>query len=141
MRQRKDLDSAEKAVDAAKRKEMRRIFEFSQEVYGNNPNLTQEEVAECLKRIKRDLVESTFWERANNYIPIAVGPRVAHVRMADPIDVSKALQDNGGDSAELRAKLLQDTQASMQRKLDELVGQLDEKMQRFSGANPFFRVP
>lgn len=137
VRKNKDGDPQVRKDDFARLKEMRRLFEFSQDLYGREM-LTQEEIAECLKRTKRDLVNATTLERVSNYIPIAVGPRVAHVRIAEPIDVSEMLEKCGGDSPQLRQKILEQVRENMQSRLDRLDAELQPKVSRYSRPNPFY---
>ena len=139
IRKSKDTDPAIRKEDQAKIREMRRLMEFSEELYGAE-TLTQDEIAESLKRNKRDLICSSFLEVASNYIPIAVAKRVAHVRVPEPINVSELLDQAGGDSPELREELLQRTHQQMQDKLTELAAELRPSQEPFVRRNPLHRT-
>ncbi len=104
--------------------ELRRIYTTSPDLYGG-PELTQEQIAESLKRILREIVDNRLVETRTGkdvfrkVMPRPVGRSVIHVRLADPVRVDEAVRA-GEDEAELTDKLLTETHASMQRRVDEL---------------------
>ncbi|WP_256752805.1 hypothetical protein [Mesorhizobium sp. Mes31] len=50
-----------------------------------NPRITQEEMAEHLKRIRNDYCRGGLRDTMNRFIPQPVGPRRAHIRVPDPL--------------------------------------------------------
>lgn len=128
----------QKKHDDDKLKEMRRLFEFSEELYGTK-TLTQEEIAESLKRVKRDLIRDSSREIFRNYFPVAVGQRSACIRAAEPVNVSEALSLAGGDSPEFRVELLKEVHSRMQKRLTELKEELHPSQSRYERPNPFCR--
>src|SRR4051812_24463154 len=72
------------ASDRAKVEEAMRLGGFCREAYARKP-LTQEEIAESLKRHRATLVRRGWRNVLHNYLPSAIGPRVVHVRVPEPI--------------------------------------------------------
>jgi hypothetical protein len=70
--------------DRAKVEEAMRLGGFCREAYARKP-LTQEEIAESLKRHRATLVRRGWRNVLHNYLPSALGPRVVHVRVPEPI--------------------------------------------------------
>ena len=75
--------------DRAKVEEAIRLCGFSRDVYAHQP-LTQEEMAESLKRHRATLVRRGWKNALHNYLPKPLGPRVVHVRVPEPILVDSA---------------------------------------------------
>ena len=72
--------------DRAKVDEAIRLGGFSRDVYARKP-LTQEQMAESLKRHRATLVRRGWRNVLHNFLPTPLGPRVAHVRVPEPIPV------------------------------------------------------
>src|SRR5204863_2437398 len=85
--------------------EIRRLDTFQAEVYAT-PSLSQEQIAETLKRTKRDLVSFTTMDGIRNMLPVAVGWRKVLLRCGDPINVRERLENHRGESQELSDELL-----------------------------------
>lgn len=93
-------------------KTLRRAIRFTPAWYPGE-RLTQEQVAENIKRLRADYCFTGWRDDLHRFVPRPVGPRVAHVRVADPIDVTLVA------SASTEATLA-DLRSRMQRALDEL---------------------
>ena len=72
--------------------------------------VTQEELAEHIKRIRNDHCKGSFRDTLNRYVPRPAGPRTAIIRVPEPI----AMHDSDGSVEEALALL----QARMQEALD-----------------------
>jgi hypothetical protein len=120
--------------DRARVAEAVRLGGFSADVY-DRPTLTQEEIAESLKRLRASLVRDGLRNALRNALPKPYGPRVAHIRVPEPIriDVSRA-----DDASRYRDDLLALTRATMQRRLDALGREIAPERDRFRVANPFY---
>ena len=70
---------------------------FSRDVYARKP-LTQEQMAESLKRHRASLVRRGWKNTLHNFLPAPHGPRVAHVRVPEPILVDAARAASGGQA-------------------------------------------
>jgi hypothetical protein len=116
--------------------EIRRLDTFQAEVYATE-SLTQEQIAETLKRTKRDLVNKTGWDGLRNVLPVAVGWRKVILRCGDPINVRERLEQHRGESRELSDELLVEFRRRMQAKLDELIALSKPVTDRFARPNPF----
>ena len=73
--------------DLALAREIERLGRFSAAVYGGD-SLTQEQIAESLQQIRSSLVTRGWRNALHNLVPVAVAPRVARIRVPDPIEVS-----------------------------------------------------
>jgi hypothetical protein len=104
---------------------IRRLGDFAFE----KPTITQEDVAEHLKRLRNDLCKGTWRDAANKFIPQPVARRHAHVRLLEPVEV------HGGEDP---AHLMGLVRHAMQAALDDINAGL-EIAGRVSWANPFYR--
>jgi len=50
-----------------------------------NPRITQEEIAEHLKRIRNDYCKGSLYDTINRFVPQPAGPRCAHIRVPEPL--------------------------------------------------------
>jgi hypothetical protein len=116
--------------------EIRRLDTFQAEVYGT-AMLSQEQIAETLKRTKRDLVNFTVMDGIRNMLPVAAGWRKVILRCGDPINVRERVEAHGGQTQELVDELLVEFRGRMQNKLDELIAVSKPVTDRFARANPF----
>src|SRR6185503_11227728 len=73
--------------DLAMAEEAKRLGKFTREVYGARPELTQEEIGECLKRLRADLLKGGLGNAVENMAPKPYGTRTLHVRVPEPIRV------------------------------------------------------
>jgi hypothetical protein len=84
------------ASDRARVDEAIRLCGFSRESYARAP-LTPEEIAESLKRHRATLMRRGWINVIHNFLPRPFGPRVAHVRVPEPIlvDPVRAVKEPG----------------------------------------------
>lgn len=68
-------------------------------------DMTQEQAAEHLKRIRTDWCAGTWRDSLNRFVPRPVGPRRAVIRVAEPIPVHDWNGDAGSLTDELRRRL------------------------------------
>ncbi len=116
--------------------EIRRLDTFQAEVYATE-SLTQEQIAETLKRTKRDLVKATFLDGLRNVLPVAAGWRKGLLRCGDPINVRERVEQHRGDIDDLSDELVIEFRQRMQAKLDELIALSKPVTQQFARPNPF----
>jgi hypothetical protein len=102
---------SELTSDRAKVEEAMRLGGFCREVYARKP-LTQEQIAESLKRHRATLVKRGWKNVLHNFLPTPFGPRVVHVRVPEPILVDPMRADREG--AEYSKVLLAMTHERMQ---------------------------
>jgi hypothetical protein len=91
-----------------------------------NPEVSQEEIAEHIKRIRNDYCSGTFRDTFNAFVPQPVGPRRAIIRAPEPI----ALHAWRGTAQEAMAEL----RHGMQAKLDGINAGLSPRHEK----NPFW---
>ena len=125
--------------DRARVSEAARLGGFAAAIY-DTPTLAQEEIAESLKRLRASLVRGGPRNTVHNALPKPHGPRIAHLRVPDPlrIDAARASAD-GAARASYRDELLARTRNAMQQQLDALGHELASETDRFRHANPFYR--
>lgn len=116
--------------------EIRRLDTFQAEVYATG-SLTQEQIAETLKRTKRDLVNVTLLDGLRNVIPVAAGWRKVILRCGDPINVRERVEQHRGDVEDLSDELVVEFRRRMQAKLDELIAMSKPVTGQFARPNPF----
>lgn len=112
----RDVDAARR--DRERLAELQRLQGFDPALY-DRPALAPERIAEVLKRIRSALATRGFANALHNTVPVAVAPRVAHVRVPEPIAVHEALAV-ATDEARARAELLDGLRARLQRGVDAL---------------------
>ncbi len=93
-----------------------------------SPTITQEEVAEHLKRIRNDWCFGTLRDVMNAYLPQPVARRVAHIRILPPFEVT---------GAETAADLMGSVRESLQVALDKVNSQISKDNNRSIWPNPF----
>ena len=99
--------------------------------------ISQEEIAEHLKRIRANFCHGSFRDRVNQIIPQAVGNRTAHIRAVKPVAVHEMMaNDVNIDSAQIMSKV----QQSMQIKLNDLNVELERKSPSLKVHNPFYFI-
>lgn len=119
-------------------REIERLSAFTRECYGG-ATISQEEIAESLKRLRAWLLSRTLVDRVHNAIPVAVGRRTAHVRVAEPMRVeAAAVPPEGAEAPDPPTEaLVAALHARMQRELDRLHADLAPSVDRFRQPNPF----
>ena len=114
--------------------ELQRLHGFTRERYPDE-TLTQEQVAENLKRTRASLVTRGFADALHNTVPVAVGPRVARIRVPEPIAVHEAWSADAARGESRRAGLLAEVHRRMQHALDALTSEIAPVVDRFRIAN------
>ena len=104
---------------------MRRLDGFA----FKNKVITQEEVAEHLKRLRNDWCVGTLRDVMNAYLPQPVARRVAHIRILPPIEVT---------GSETAADLMNTVRASLQAALDTVNQEIGRTSAATSWPNPFY---
>ena len=107
--------------DLARADEAMRLGGFTRDVYAT-PLLSQEQIAESLKRLRAALLRRGTTNVLHNYLPRPYGARVAHVRVPEPIliDPARASSDSDADRAAYVEELLDQTRRAMQAALDAI---------------------
>jgi hypothetical protein len=116
--------------------EIRRLDTFQSEVYGTE-SLTQEQIAETLKRTKRDLVNFTTMDGIRNVLPVAAGWRKVLLRCGEPINIRERVESHRGDAKPLVDELAVEFRGRMQSKLNELIAEIRQETDKFARPNPF----
>ncbi|WP_192364556.1 hypothetical protein [Mesorhizobium mediterraneum] len=81
----------EKTGDAERQKQVRTLADTIQRLQrvgpwaSANSRITQEEIAEHLKRIRNDYCKGTLRDTINRFVPQPAGPRCAHIRVLEPL--------------------------------------------------------
>ncbi len=101
----------------------------------SSETISQEQIAEHIKRIRCDFCQGSLRDRINAFVPQAAGPRTAHIRAVEPIAVHDVLQDQ---SAPDPANIMQQVRDSMQQKLDALNNELEQRFNPIKVFNPFY---
>ena len=128
---------AQLSADAQKAREAERLGGFSRASYAT-PSLTQEQIAESLKRIRAALMRHGIRNILQNYLPTAYGRRVAHVRVPEPFAVNGMRASGDGEERQRYADdITEQTRARMQLKLDAINREIEGMAGRFSHPNPF----
>ncbi|MER9302303.1 hypothetical protein [Mesorhizobium sp. M0496] len=96
-----------------------------------NPHITQEEIAEHLKRIRNDYCRGGLRDTINRFIPQPAGPRCAHIRVPDPLGLHEYPGSIDDAVAELHRR--------MQETVTSTVTELAAKGSFIFYPNPFYR--
>ena len=124
-------------IDAKKAAEAERLGGFDRETYAT-PMLSQEQIAESLKRIRGALMRRGLRNMIQNYLPVPYGRRVVHMRVPEPIAVNglRAAADDG-ERKEYVQSLVEQARLRMQLKLDSINREIEGPVAAFSHPNPF----
>ena len=91
--------------------------------------VTQEELAEHIKRIRNDYCKGTMRDTLNRYVPRPAGPRTAHIRVPEALDAASF----DGTAEEMMAEI----RSLMQAALDTINRGLRAEGQFREYPNPF----
>jgi len=116
-------------------REMWRLAGFPRDLY-DVPTLTLEAIAENLKRQRTSLITAGWRNALHNLAPVPAGPRVAHVRVPEPIAVHEAFTSD--DDAAARAELLAELARRLRGALDALGAELAPLLERSRRPNPLW---
>jgi len=111
--------------------ELHRLSHLDPAIYGRD-TLTQEQIAEILKATRAALVTTGFFNRLHNFMPRAVASRVAHIRVAEPMDIGAAVTAGASLSS-----LVGNLHRRLQQAQDALGAELEPAVRRFRLKNPF----
>jgi hypothetical protein len=117
---------------------IRRILRFRPSLYPT-PELTQEHLAENIKRLRGDYCGSTFADRFDRMVPRPAGPRIAHIRVPESVDVGAALGSSEGLSEARIETLVAELKQRMQVALDAINVSVNAGPRTRSVANVFHR--
>ncbi len=131
------LRSVDRKSDDAKAvrkltKDLRLILRLHEGVY-TGPQLTQEQIGENIKRIRNDYCKASKRDTVNSFLPQPAGPRTAHIRIPEPLDVG-ALYESTPVPA-----LMEDLRMRMQMTLDTINADLAAAGNVINYPNPFKR--
>jgi hypothetical protein len=130
-------DPEQRKRDRAMVLEIERLQSFTREHY-DVPTLTQEQIAESLKRIRTSLVFRGFANSFHNLVPVAVAGREAHIRVPEPIAVHEVWTSDETQAESRQAALIETHRARMQRELDALNAGIAPVVDRFRRDNPMW---
>lgn len=116
--------------------EIERLNGFSAEVY-NTPTLTQEHIAESLKRIRQQMLYGGY-DDAAKMVPRPISHRTAHIRVPEPINITERLNGRTEISDAERDVILAEVKRRMQDTLDQLNRDIEAAVKPFRAANPFY---
>ena len=138
MRERAATDPEGVRRDRGRLSELQRLAGFDPTLY-DRPRLAQERVAEVLKRTRSALLTRGFWNALHNTVPVAVAPRIVHVRVPEPIAVHAAVAASPpGSEATAHAALLTEHGRRLQTSLDDLGRELAPAADRHAVENPLW---
>ena len=137
MRERAATDPDGVRRDRARLAELQRLASFDPALY-DRADLEQERMAEVLKRTRSSLLTRGIGNAVHNMIPIAAGPRVVHVRVAEPIAVP-ADERGEEEGVAARAALLAEHRSRLQSLLDRIGAEIAPAVARFRLPNPLHR--
>ena len=127
-----DIDRAEEAS---------RLDGYCRDVYGTR-QLSQEQIAESLKRHRATLVADGLRNAIHNALPTPFGPRVAHLRVPEAIRIDPA---RASGSQEVRrayvASLIGLSRRRMQEAVEAIGREIAPEVESYSVPNPFFVPP
>jgi hypothetical protein len=122
--------------DSARVREADRLGGFSRDVY-DSAMLTQEQIGESLKRIRATLMRDGRSNLLHNFLPKPYGPRVAHVRIPEPLAIDAGRTNDVEDCRAYVRELTGETRSRMQAALDSINAEIATDVRAFSRPNPF----
>jgi len=122
-------DARANARDLALAREIDRLHRFTAETH-DGPALAQEQIAESLQQIRSSLITRGWRNALHNLVPVAVAPRIARIRVPEPIGVDGRLDADA---------LLTELRRRMQDGLDALGVEIARETERYARPNPFSR--
>ena len=135
VRQRADQDPDGARRDRRVVHEIERLHRFVPDLY-DHPTLTQEQIAETLQQIRSSLVTRGWRNALHNMIPVAVAPRIARIRVPEPIAVHHRYVP--GDAETVKAELLDEHRRRLQNTLDAVNAEIAPLIDRWRRPNPMW---
>ena len=108
--------------------DMKKLDEFNLELY--QENLTQEHIAEILKKIRIQFCIHGIKNQWHKFVPTPVGSRTAHIEILKPLLINKPYCMESD-----KKEVLNGLRISMQNKLNEI----NQKMTFITYSNPWFQ--
>lgn len=122
-------------------RDTRRLMRFRPELYPH-AELTQEQVAECIKRLRNDYCEGTLRDSVNRFLPRPAAARTAYVRVPQPINITALLKGRAALETDETERVVRDLRARMQAALDGINAEIEPLPAGRGGfirePNPFF---
>ena len=122
-------------------RDTRRLMRFRPDLYPH-AELTQEQIAECVKRLRNDYCEGTLRDTASRFVPRPVAPRTAYVRVPEPINISALLKGRPSLEPTETNAVVADLRVRLQTAIDAINVEIDKLAPGRGGflreANPFF---
>ncbi|NOT35130.1 MAG: hypothetical protein HOP12_13360 [Candidatus Eisenbacteria bacterium] len=134
IRERADATVDQRREDLAMLREIDRLSAFTAERYGA-ATLTQEQIAESLKRLRVWLLTRTARDRFHAVVPVACAPRIAHLRVPEPLAIEP--HDLIADPEVTTTRLVSELRTRMQSALDALHRELEPRVAAHRRPNPF----
>lgn len=97
--------------------------------------ITQEEIAEHIKRLRRDYCAGSWRDALNNHVlPLPAGLRRVYIRVPEPLLINDLSEQELADGCDILRKYLQDG-------LDELIEEISKTHSFIEYPNPFYDRP
>lgn len=129
MRDRPDADPAVRRAVKAMSEALERLLRLGAFAFASE-RITQEEIAEHLKRLRNDYCKGALRDTVNRFVPQPAGPRRAHIRVPDPLPLHSFDGSVGEALSELRRR--------MQRAIADVVSEQEAAGRFISYPNPFY---
>ena len=110
--------------------DLRRLLRMREEFY-QSPTLSQENVAEGIKRLRSDYCAQGFRAALHKLLPMPVGPRKAIIRVPPPIVLGEGGPDGTAEC------IMDEIRVRLQRTLDEINRDLAANRRMPTYSNPF----
>ena len=116
--------------------DLRLMRRFSPALYPA-ATITQEQVAENIKRLRNDYCRGRLKDTLNGFLPRPAGSRRAIIRVPEPIDVSRLLGPRGALDEGEAVRIADELRRRMQASLDAINRALDGEGGVIRTPNPF----
>ena len=101
----------------------------------SSSEISQEEIADHLKRIRAEFCKGTLRDTLNKYLPQAAGSRTVHIRAVQPVAVHTLMKHSDAVNP---VDVMQRIRTAMQSKLDQLHHEIEANHPRINVFNPFY---
>ncbi len=130
-----DADVADKKAVQSLVRMGQRLLRLRPEMY-RAERLTQEQIAENCKRIRSDYCTGTLRDALAKFIPRPVGPRVAHIRVPEALEISREWRELATDEERHAA-----TVSMIRRRMQDALDAVNREFPSVGPtvANPFLR--